>query len=245
MAVSSDLLKAILGAAANRLEWLGVDIGAAVSQLNILQAAEEWLEVWGAVFGFPRRSADEADAIYGHRIIESTLRQRPQPQALVDVVAKTLGVQMTLRDLWPFVLLSDQWSVPSDRPAQVCDGHLSPVWVPGGVNDLVARSGLAAPYLEGMVGIWLNLTPDVPFAHTLENVIQALPLVLLSDQFTVGTLHVSDGQLTTPDFGGQNDTARHSFGVSTDGVPSSVTEVLAVLNRHRAAGTEIIFLGFY
>lgn len=245
MATSSKLLQAILGAAANRLEVLGGDIDAAVGQLNILKSAEEWLDLWGTVYGIPRRSDQELDDAYGARIIEETLRQRPQPQALTEIVFRTLGIQMVVKDLWTFVLQSDGFAVPAGRPAQVCDGHLTPGWIAGSVNDQVVRCGIVSPYLEGMIGFWLNVAPEVPFIYTLENVIQSQPLVLLSDQLDVGTLHVSDGQLTTPDFGGPGDTARHSFAVATTGVPASVGEVLSLLNRHRAAGTEIVFLGFY
>lgn len=243
MATPSELTQAVMGAVAERLQVLGTDVDAGVSQLHVLKASEEWLDLWGTVFGISRKTG-ELDDGYGPRLIEETIRQRPQPQALTDIVLKTTGVTVILRDLWPFVLHSDGFKVPAGRPAQVADGHLAAGWVAGAWDDLAVRSGLVYPYLEGCFGVWLALDEAVPFQYTLDNIVASLPLVLLADQFNAGSPHVSDGQLTTPDFGGPADTARHSFGVDPVGLPSSVTEVMSLITRHRAAGTEAVFMGF-
>lgn len=244
MPSQTELLNAVLGAVAERLQILGADIDAGIAQLNVLSAAEEWLDLWGGVYGIQRKSDHELDATYGPRIIAETVRQRPQPQSLIDIVLQTTGVEIVVRDLWPHILHSDGFTVPASRPLQICDGHLTPGWTAGESDDLVVRSGLVYPYLEGVFGVWMRIAPEVPFAYTLENIVAARPLVLLCDQFDDGTVHVSDGQLITPDFGGPGDTARHSFAVSNVGVPASVLEVMALIDRHRAAGTEAVFLGF-
>lgn len=243
MANPSELLDAILGSVADRLRVLSTDITAGIGQLHVLKAAEDWLDLWGTVFGIPRKSVEERDEEYGVRLIEETIRQRPQPQALTEIVFNTTDIVVQLRDLWPLVLQSDGFTVPTGRPPQVCDGHLTDGWVSGAWHDTAVKSGLAYPYLEGLFGVWLAIDPAVPFVYTLENIVTSLPLVLLSDQF-VSTLHVSDGQLTSPDLGGPGDTARQSFGVDPVGLPTSVQQVMALIDRHRAAGTEAVFMGF-
>lgn len=236
------LLRAIKGAWADRLAVLGADMQAAIDQLHILRAADEYLDLWGAVFGWPRLTG-ESDRTYGPRIINNTIRQRPQPRALEDIVWRETGVVVRIRNLWPMVLMSDQWRVADRRPAQVSDGHRHVTWQPGTVEDVAVRSAFAYPYLEGVFGVWMEIPPEAPFAYTLDNVVTFRPLVLLSDQLTPTTQHVSDGHLTTPGFGGPEDTARHSFAVLGSGTPSSVARIMALIGRHQAAGTEAVFMG--
>ncbi len=241
---SSPFLDALLGTVAEQLRVLGKDIEHATAQLTIPTASEDWLEYWGTVFGPTRSSLHEADTAYSARIIEETVRQRPQPDALVDIVEKTLGVTMVVRDLWPQVMMTNQFVVPAGRPPQVLNGHVAEGWIPGDVEDLAVRLGIAPPYVEGAVGVWMDLQAGESFAYTLENVQTLLPHILFLNELTPGATHVLNGQLTSPDLGGASDTATYTFQVQPDVLPSTIEDVLKVIKKHRAAGTEAIFMGF-
>lgn len=233
---ANPVLRGLKGALADRLAVAARDVAAAIAQLHILRAADEFLDQWGVVFGWPRLIG-ETDQAYGPRIIVSTIRQRPQPRALEDIVWREVGVRIRVRNLWPMVLHSDIWTVPASRPPNVSDGHLLDDWIPGGPDDIATRSAFGAPYLPTAFGVWVDVAEETAFIYTLENVITHRPLVLLSDQ-EPPTEHVSDGHL---DDGIQ---VRHSFAVATpSGIPGSVVNVLRVIDRHRAAGTEAVFMG--
>lgn len=240
---SSALLDACLGAIAERFERLGVDIPHAATQLLIPQSSEDWADLWGDVFGIARRP-DEADGHYSPRIVEETIRQRPQPHALIDIVQQALGITIVIRNMWQSILLMNAFAVPPGRAPQVLNGHLAAGWVPGGVDDDAMYLGFQAPYEEGVFGVWLDIAPEDPFAYTLENVQTLLPQMLLLNELTAGTAHVLNGHLTSPDLGGPTDTAKYLFQVQAEEVPTTVSAVMALIDRHRAAGTEAIFMGF-
>lgn len=232
----NPVFRALKSAMADRLRAAARDMSAAIAQLHILKAADEFLDQWGVVFGWPRRSG-EPDTAYGPRIISSTIRQRPQPRALEAIVQSEAGVRIQVMNLWPLVLHSDIWSTPASRPPNVSDGHLAPGWIPGVPDDHATRSAFGEPYLPGAFGFWVDVEEETPFIYTLENVLLHRPLVLLSDQ-EPPTDHVSDGHLD----GGIE--AKVSFAVAAPlGIPGSVANVLAIMDRHRAAGTEPVFMG--
>lgn len=240
---SSTSLDGMLLAMGQQFDALGIDVSNAISQLNTTTSSEDWADFWGTVYGIARKPS-EPDGIYTDRIIEETIRQRPQPHALVSIVKKSLGVTMVVRDLWPMVLRTNGFSVPAGRPPQVLNGHLTSGWVPGSVDDQAVRLGFGSPYLEGAFGVWLAVQPGEPFQYTLENIMALLPDKLFTNQFTPGSLHVLNGHLTSPDLGGPSDTARYLFGVSPQALPATVGQVMALIERHRAAGTQAVFMGF-
>lgn len=241
---SSASLDSMLLAIGQQFDVLGIDVSNAISQLNVTTSSEDWADFWGTVFGIPRKASAEPDGTYTDRIIEETIRQRPQPQALTSIVKKSLGVTMLVRDLWPMVLKTNQFVVPAGRPPQVLNGHLAPGWTPGAVDDQAVRLAFGAPYLEGAFGVWLDVQPGEPFQYTIENIIALLPDKLLTNQFAPGSLHTLNGHLTTPDLGGPSDTARYLFGVSPQALPATVDQVMTLIERHRAAGTQAVFMGF-
>lgn len=242
--LSSDDLDALVGAIGKPFDALGLDVSNATAQLTVTRSSEDWADFWGTVFDVVRRASTEVDSIYTDRIIEETIRQRPQPHALTSIVRKTLGIAITIRDLWPMVLQTNHFSMREGRPLQVLNGHLTPGWVEGSVGDEAVRLGFGAPYIQCAFGVWLDIPPGEPFQYTLENIIALLPSKLLTNQFAPGSLHVLNGHLTSPDLGGESDTARYLFGTSPQALPPTVGEVMALIDRNRAAGTQAVFMGF-
>ncbi len=242
---SSTLLDAAVDSTAHQFDSLGRDIDSGVAQLLAGSASADWLDFWGTVFGVGRNAnPTELDEPYAARIIEEIVRQRSQGDALVDIVLKTLGITIIIRDLWPLVLGLNQFTVPAGRPPQSINGHLTAGWIDGTVDDVAVRLGFAPPYEEGAFGVWLAIDPGDPFEYTLQNVIDLLPHVLQTNDLVVGAEHELNGHITSPDLGGLGDTAKYLFGVEPDVPHASIAEVLAVIERHRASGTEAVFMGF-
>ena len=235
-----SLIRVLANAWGAKLDEAIVDGDAATAQLSILTASVRWLDQWGALYAIARK-AQEADDAYADRLISETIRQRPQPFALEQIVRYTYTIDdIFVRDLWPFILLSDQWVSPVDKPKQVSDGQLDPTFFTFGPSMVTVS--FSTMHTPGSFGIWISETMSQLLTYTLQDVINLLPLVLLSDQIS-STTHVSDGQVTTPDFGGPSDTARHSFSLPPPVFPVSINAILALINQHRAAGTRPIIMG--
>jgi len=261
-----SLIRVLANAWGTKLDESIADGDAATAQFSILTASVRWLDQWGALYAIARkaqeaddayadrlmrlsrngverkrRKAQEADDAYADRLISETIRQRPQPFALEQIVRYTYTIdEIFVRDLWPFILLSDQWVSPADKPLQVSDGQLDPTFFTFGPSMVTVS--FSTMHTPGSFGIWIAETTSQLLTYTLQEVINLLPLVLLSDQIS-STTHVSDGQVTTPDFGGPSDTARHSFSLPPPVFPVSINAILALINQHRAAGTRPIIMG--
>lgn len=237
---SGQLLSALLMAWGSKLDAFQADGDAAVSQLSVLTASHEWLDLWGELYAIPRKPG-EPDDDYADRLIRRTIMQRPQPMALEDIVNGEFKLSaFFVRDLWPFVLLSDQWTTLPGRPLQVSDGQLLPDFFTFGPNS--ATVSFSSTYSPGAFGLWIAEQSSQILVSTLDQIITDLPLILLSDQFAPGSPHVSDGQLTTPDFGGPGDTARHSLELPSPEFPISIDDIMSIINQHRAAGTNPVVI---
>jgi hypothetical protein len=229
------MLDALLGAFASVLEDTITQTGHAPAQIELDTASGQWLDQHGALYNVPRRSAAEGDTAYAARIIKETIRQRPQRDALEAIVKDAFGITVQIADLWPYVLLSDVFTTPAGHPPQVSDGHLATG--PGTELGPVGLGGVTDPYLPGIFGVWVYLSFDDPYSLTLEQTLALFPTFLLSDKTEAGSLHVSDGQTVTP-----ASDARVSFGPLPVTLPVTDAELLAVLNRHRAAGTQPVIM---
>ncbi len=236
---SGQLLSSLLMAWGSKLDAFQTDGDAAVAQLSLLTASNEWLDIWGELYAIPRQQG-EPDGQYADRIIRRTIMQRPQPMALEEIInGEFMLAAFYVRDLWPFVLLSDQWTTFPGRPLQVSDGQLLPDFFTFGPN--AATVSFSSTYSPGAFGIWVAEESSQILISTLDQIIAELPLILLSDQF-LSTDHVSDGQLTTPDFGGPGDTARHSLELPSPEFPISIDDIMDLINQHRAAGTNPVVI---
>jgi hypothetical protein len=236
----TGLLAAFLGAAGAKLDECRADGDAAVAQLSVLTASAFWLDEWGGLYAVPR-SAGESDDAYAQRIIRETIRQRPQPMALEQIVAGAFPVAaFYVRDLWFFALLTDQYATLPGRPLQVTDGQLRPDFFLFGPNSAtVTFSAVLSP---GSFGIWIAELTSQLLTYTLAQVAALLPLELLTDQ-TGSSTQVLDGQLTTPDFGGPGDTASHTLNLPRATFPVAIADILALIDQHRAAGTKAVLMG--
>jgi len=234
------LLLALLSAWGEKLDRCRDDGDAALAQLSILTASSIWIDQWGELYGIVRL-ADEDDDTYASRIISRTVMQRPQALALEQIVNSAYSLAaFFVRDLWPFILLTDQWSTLPGRPLQVTDGQLAPDFFIFGPNS--ATVTFSSVFSPGTFGFWVSEVTSQLLTYTLDQVVALLPLELLTDQFASAN-HVTDGQLTTPGFGTPADTARHTFNLPTASFPISIDDILALINKHRAAGTKPILMG--
>jgi len=235
-----SLTRVLVDAWGAKLNDALADGDAAVAQLSTLTASARWLDQWGLLYAIMRQP-QELDDAYASRLISETIRQRPQPFALEQIIRGAFDNIdfLYVRDLWPFVLLSDQWVSPPGKPKQVSDGQLDETFLDFGPS--MATVSFSPTHAPGSFGIWVSESTSELLTYTLQEVINLLPLVLLSDQ-SIPTSHVSDGQLTTPDFGGPSDTARHSFSLPVPVFPASIDDIMALINQHRAAGTRPIMI---
>jgi hypothetical protein len=240
--VSGTLVDTWQTAVASALQQMLDDGDAAIGQLSISTAQGPWLNQWGTLFNVPRRSPAEMDEAYAARIIYQTIQQRTQPPALEAIVQQGLGITVTVKDLWPYVLIGDQWTTPIGRPLQLGDGQLTAGVFTDQDEAVRGFAPAPAPYLPGNFGVWIYAAPVEPFSYTVENVRTLLPLVLFGDDVTPGDLNLGDGHLTTPQVGGPNDTARHGFAPQNFDLQSTADEVLDLINQHRAAGTQAVLM---
>ena len=228
-APSTGVLGGLLGAMGRVVDRGHADGQDAIAQLNVLSSTADWLDQWGALFNVPRRAANEPDTAYAPRIIVETLRQRPQGDALVAIVKDGLGVTIKIADLSPYILCSDNWTTPVGRPPQVSDGQQS-AGFPSSFNQ-AAVSLCGFPYVPGVFGVWIYLSALDPYSLTLAQTLALHPGYLVSDHVEAGSVHVSDGQQVLIA------NSKISFGVPPWILPVADSDILALLNRHRAAGT--------
>jgi len=239
-------LTALLQTMAKGLEGASADGQTAVDQLDLrTKASGAWLDRWGDYFLVPRRGAGETDDQYATRIIAETIQQRPQPYALKRILETAFPVTADIQTLYLYALKTDRF-VDRPGPRHRTDGHLQPDFLaasgpwpaqPGAValTDVTNKQ-------PGTFGAWLTVTIAVAFVYTLEEFRAALPQKLLTDQVDVASLHRTDGHLTSPGLGGGGDTARYTFGFNSRDLPFSLNDVLALLHRHRAAGTKPVIM---
>jgi hypothetical protein len=234
------LLAALLGAWGYKLDEARADGDAAIAQLSVLTASSVWLDQWGLLYTV-MRLPNEDDNAYAMRIIAETIHQRPQPLALERIVNGMYDLaEFFVRDLWPSVLLSDQWTMLPGVPLQVSDGQNQSGFLTFGPN--MATVSFSVTYTPGSFGIWVTEQTSAIISYTLQQIITLLPLELIGDQFSSAD-HVSDGQLTTPGYGTPSDTARHALNLPAATFPTSVDAILALINQHRAAGTKPVVMG--
>ena len=228
------LLTLILTAWAREFD-LGLSAGDhAIGQLYLDSAYGPWLDLWGDLFKVGRRSPDEPDDDYAARIIGETVRQRPQTTALEQIVLASLGIKITVVDLWPFVLRTNQWTQRVGRPLQVTDGQLTAGV--GGPYDQVAKT-MSARNKPGAFGVWIHAAPPTPFDYTIENIKTLMPYVLFTDDFSATPVYKTDGHLH------DQNTQRVTFARQPEGLSVDVTAVMTLIARHKAAGTKAVLMG--
>lgn len=113
-------------------------IDSALAQLNLPQSTEEWADLFGQIFGVPRKTGEE-DGVYTARIIEEVKRARSNPFSISANIRRVTGYDVEVREPWKeLFLLSES---PMDEGF-----HLqgAPIWQYH-TAQLVARSGVKWP----------------------------------------------------------------------------------------------------
>lgn len=233
------LLDSLLSAFAGKIDDAKVAVSNATAQLSITTAWAFWLDQWGELYAV-KRSLNESDDSYAIRVITETVRQRPQVDSLESIIKRLFALNaFYVRDMWPFVLRSDQWSTLPGEPLQISDGHLLPDFLQFGPTS--ATVSVTKDHVPGCFGIWISEISAVIAIYTLEDILANFPLILLSDQ-APDSLGLGDGHLTQPGFGMPGDIARVSLNIPKPvrGVP--IETILDIINRHRAAGTKPVIV---
>lgn len=233
-APSNGVLGQLLSAIGSVIDRAHQDGQNALAQLNLLSSSDQWLDQWGALFAVPRLTA-ERDVLYAPRIVGQVIRDRTQWIALQQIVQAAFNITIQVRDLYPYCLLSDQFSTPPGRPPQVSDGQLT-AGFNGSAPDQAVRCDYAAPYLPGNFGVWIQfVSTSTPYSFTVSDIRANFPLTLFSDDFTLADNMVSDGQIGSPNYA-------LSFGPVNPTPPFSQADVLGLINANRAAGTQAVFM---
>ena len=186
--VLQQLLEAI-GSVIDRAHQDGTD---AIAQLNLLSSSAGWLDQWGDLYKVPRL-VGESDVLYAPRIISQVIRPRSQWMAIEQIVEESFNLTIQIRDLYPFLLLSDQFYVPTGRPSQSCDAQLA-----AGFDN---KCDYTYPYTPGNFGVWIEFSsPNTPYTFTIEDIRSNFPLDLFSDYFDSASM-VCDGFVGNPSYG--------------------------------------------
>lgn len=78
----------------------------ALRQMVLTQAEDEWLDVWGQLFGVPRNDG-ELDPEYQQRIPEEVTRLRVSKIAIEEAVYRQTGNRIYLREAWRLMFRLD------------------------------------------------------------------------------------------------------------------------------------------
>ncbi|NCA71714.1 MAG: hypothetical protein EOM91_16865 [Sphingobacteriia bacterium] len=102
----SDTLRAYTNPLWAHMDALGAGVGAARDQIApmlrqiVLPHAEgEWADLFGQIFGVPRR-VGESDADYTRHIIDEVGRARSSPSAILANIRRMTGAALALREPW-------------------------------------------------------------------------------------------------------------------------------------------------
>ncbi|WP_295455815.1 hypothetical protein [uncultured Thiodictyon sp.] len=116
-------LAALLTAIGLGMDGARVSVGAALAQMVLPQARQDWADLFGSLFGI-RRLTGEEDGLYTARIIAETQRTRSSPAAILRNIHRLTGETLTLREPW-----KELFTLSEDAP--LSGGyHLqgAPVW---------------------------------------------------------------------------------------------------------------------
>lgn len=116
-----SLLWSVLDAYAVELEGAGEAIDAALAQLYLDSASDEWLDLWGEFFALPRDA--RPDNAYRKFLIDETLRPRTNAIAIEKAVLDLAGQRVKILEPWRDLFVVGESALGGDHRMQ--DGHLT------------------------------------------------------------------------------------------------------------------------
>lgn len=115
----SSVLWVLFYAYAHELADLSFQVEQALRQMVIWQAEGEWLDLWGQIYGVPRKQG-ERDSVYAKRIPEEVFRPRVNALAIEKAILDQTGYDVRILEPWQEIFTLDE-SVLSG-PHKVYDG---------------------------------------------------------------------------------------------------------------------------
>lgn len=102
----TSLMWVLLGGYAGVLREASAQVIQALRQMIITQAEGEWLDLWGKLYGVPRRQ-DETDQHYAPQIPKEAFRLRESPIAIEEAVKDATGKTIKIEEPWGSIFRLD------------------------------------------------------------------------------------------------------------------------------------------
>jgi len=117
--VHENLLWSLFGAYDEELIAAEAQSHQAIRQMVIPDSEGEWLDLWGRIYGEPRRTG-ESDASYAARIPIEVFRERVNPRAIELAIRDATGRDVRIEEPWQNIARWDTSTL--DGPDRLYDG---------------------------------------------------------------------------------------------------------------------------
>jgi hypothetical protein len=104
--VFNSLLWSLFTGYAGEMRQARYQVGQALRQMIIPQAEGEWLDVWGGLYGVPRKG-EQSDAAYAPRIPQEAFRKRVNAHGIELAVLDETGYRISIREPWKEIFRLD------------------------------------------------------------------------------------------------------------------------------------------
>ena len=115
-----NLAWALFGAYAEELVGAKIQAAEAIKQMVIPTSEVEWLDLWGKIYGVPRRNG-ETDSVFAPRIPIEVFRQRVNPRAIELAIRDLTGKDVRIEEPWENIARWDESIL--DGPDKFYDGE--------------------------------------------------------------------------------------------------------------------------
>lgn len=116
----TSLMWVLMGGYAGVIREAGLQVVQALRQMIITQAAGEWLDLHGALYGIKRRQGEQ-DGPYAPRIPKEVFRLRESPIAIEEAVKDATGKTIRIEEPWGDIFRLDDSKLSG--PAKFQDGQ--------------------------------------------------------------------------------------------------------------------------
>lgn len=116
----TSILWALLASYSGELRMAGAQVKQALRQMVLHQSELEWLDLWGTLYGVPRKDG-ELDAAYGPRIVREVLRLRVNAHGIEAAILDETGADVRIEEPWKDLFILDQSALSG--PHRLYDGE--------------------------------------------------------------------------------------------------------------------------
>lgn len=140
-------------------------IAPAISQLILPQSTGAWADLFGRIFGVPRR-ANESDSVYSERILNEVRRARSNPAAMLQNIKNITGYDVGLREPWKEISTWSQSRLSDSDHLQgdIWQYHTAQITAPDGVDWDAVQAIAEADRPAGTILLgpaWVPLARDI------------------------------------------------------------------------------------